>query len=696
MNWSFNSILTALQNRLITSGSWNVILLGLGVFKRLLDVMAYGLEKIGYYADFVFTNSFLKTATYLPAVTNKAWQFNYKPHRKIGAFGTVKISGDSTFASTYMVYTGKDVNIPQWSTFTDNDKTLNIYSTASTIYTNGLVIVNRTMNASSVAVQYTATSVAFTITAHQMPAGQTVSIRGTANYDGDYIIQLVPDANTIVVVATYVAETFNGTEKVFTGHMYIPVKEGIPRQFVYTATGVADEEVFVYSTSADNTEIQIFKVDANLNIISQVTIVDDPYVINDTTNYYCTVDSMPSFEGFIVTFGNGVNIKSAATGDIFLIKYAETLGASGGVFQDGVVTKFSTVLLDVEGNTPAIYVTNDELIIDGQDYETITSIKQQASAMFQAGERAHAPNDWIAILKNYPTVHNAIVWTDHDLGNTAIAFSNSYVYTSVISSTGNNLTTSEQAAILLYLKPDKQALTDIVKFKPISVVNLRLTINAKIANVPASTVLSNIQTGLTSAYSILYASYKQSIYSSVITTKITEIDPTNIIYHNTVIHHCERSDFYSDITAAIGSRPVIVSNTASSETDPTKQVYILSGSVQLWITRKIANVWQSELQIAECGVYPTDLIGMNGYTISGGVVDYATNEITYNITDILLNPSTYGVLNPTNLDPLGYTLKIVYQTRDGNGNFTNDIRLPFFYNITDFKTDDLTFNYTYS
>jgi hypothetical protein len=73
------------------------------------------------------------------------------------------------------------------------------------------------------------------ITGHSFLAGQTVIIAGTINYDGARWI-LAATANEIVVAATYVAETFAGTETVLFGRQVIvkgdfrALEEGITGQ----------------------------------------------------------------------------------------------------------------------------------------------------------------------------------------------------------------------------------------------------------------------------------------------------------------------------------------------------------------------------------------------------------------------------------------------------------------------------------
>lgn len=49
------------------------------------------------------------------------------------------------------------------------------------------------------------------ITGHGMASGSHIYLSGTTNYDGDYIV-VATATNTVNIYATYVAETFGGTE----------------------------------------------------------------------------------------------------------------------------------------------------------------------------------------------------------------------------------------------------------------------------------------------------------------------------------------------------------------------------------------------------------------------------------------------------------------------------------------------------
>lgn len=55
------------------------------------------------------------------------------------------------------------------------------------------------------------------ITGHGMSAGNSISIQGSTNYNGNWVITNVPDANNVDIIAPFNAETFAGTEVCYEG-----------------------------------------------------------------------------------------------------------------------------------------------------------------------------------------------------------------------------------------------------------------------------------------------------------------------------------------------------------------------------------------------------------------------------------------------------------------------------------------------
>lgn len=701
MNFSFTSIKNALVARLSLLDNWSINILSLGTYSNLLDTIAYGIEKMTFYMEYNYKNTFLKTAEDLVAIIVKAWELGYSPHRKIGATGRVKVSADPSFTIPLATYTGTSVNIPRWTVFQDNDNQVFLYSTSDAIYYHNTVIGNRNLTMGDSPVNLGNSKVGFNVTAHGFPVGQYVTISGSADYDGDYLIDAATTPNRIVIVfpGTFVLETFSGSEKIFTGHLYVPVAEGKPKTFTYLASGQINETLTVFSDSADNYNVEVFIVDSNGNILYNVTITDDVFLINSLTNYYCTVESLPSFQGFTVEFGDGITSKKLNSGDRVLVKYADTKGSSGNISTEGLITKFQVTPNDLTGNPAALFVTNDSLISAGKEYETIESIRHNARNLFYAGYRAHTKTDWETILNNHPDIQKSVVWTDYDINPAIVGFTNSIVNISAVSVNGTSLNSSQTSDITINYLKEKKSVTDIVSFQPLKEVGAQFRINAVLNPVPANTVVQLIYNALVAKYGILNTAFAQNIYESD-AIRIISDSSSDILYHHTEIWHVERSEAYSDIDSSI-SRTVIVSLLSVSQPDLSKQIYISPGKIELWIRRKINGVLQNPKRIGKTNTVTNTIFeGDNSYTIVGGVINYTTNQITYNVSDIIndIPPdggTTFGVLNPTDTDPDGYFLRIAYQTQDGNGDLINDIRLPYFYNITDVSSEDVLNYFTF-
>lgn len=132
MLFDYDSIITELQNRLSLLSDW-VNSLFLGVYQRIIDMIAYATEKIVYVAEFLYTEAGFITATLRESVMPVCKVLSYTPHRKIGASGNLSLSADSSFSATY-VYTGESVTIPKWTQFKNSAGDTFVYCTEETIY----------------------------------------------------------------------------------------------------------------------------------------------------------------------------------------------------------------------------------------------------------------------------------------------------------------------------------------------------------------------------------------------------------------------------------------------------------------------------------------------------------------------------------------------------------------------------------
>lgn len=135
MQYTYNGIKLELQTRLSLMSSWNKILFH-SVYQRIIDILAYTGEKIVYLAEFLYRESKWFTATKRNSLIVLGKWLGYTPYRKTGALGTLSLSADPTFNPLY-TYVGKEVRIPRWHIFTDENNTLNTYCYENTFYRTG-------------------------------------------------------------------------------------------------------------------------------------------------------------------------------------------------------------------------------------------------------------------------------------------------------------------------------------------------------------------------------------------------------------------------------------------------------------------------------------------------------------------------------------------------------------------------------
>jgi len=137
MDFSFDGLKLVLQKRLSALSEWATTLY-YSTYDRIIDIIAYCNRKLCYEAEFLYKESALKTATLRSSITDQAYTLGYTPYRKKGAYGTLSLSGSSTFSSSY-VWDGNNITIARWKKFSNKNKSVNVYCTTSTVYYSGIV-----------------------------------------------------------------------------------------------------------------------------------------------------------------------------------------------------------------------------------------------------------------------------------------------------------------------------------------------------------------------------------------------------------------------------------------------------------------------------------------------------------------------------------------------------------------------------
>ncbi len=687
MNFSFES----LKETLISKLPWNFKILTDSIFNALIEIVAYVLSLFAYYVEYLYRESFWKHAINRESLVSQSPFISYIPHRKIGANGNILITADETFNSPYFRYIGGEVLLKKWHQLKDEGGNHNFYLTEDTIYPNNSTIITKYISAGSSVSNLSQGQVSFNVPAHGIDSGSKITIKGTRFYDGDYIVTNTT-TDYITIKANYIEETgFSGTEKIFTGHVYASVREGIPEEFLYKAKGETEEKIYIYKDSIDNDIIDVFIADSEGNEIVEVTQSDELNILNDPENYYYRIENISDFSGITLTFGDGIHSKKLNDNNYVLVRYAITKGEKGNIPEAGVITKFKDTPVNIEGNTAALYITNDDELADGSDYEDIESIRTNGRRLFFSGYRAANHTDWKTIIEKHKDVHKAIVWTDFDIGNVSSGISTT-VYISAVSKDGTPLTPSQSNDISINYLKGRKSITDVVSWQELKVVNLRLVIEGRSKYVSSNVLKQEIFEKLNKNYGILNSEFNQDVYSSNVIKLLDTLD--NIFYHYCDIYIVEKSEIFETIRL-ITNHCSVVSSPVSPITSEDESVYILEGSLELYIKRKIDGVWQSEECIAKCSDSNQGQIeGVNTWSITGSI-NYSNNLISFSIDTIINDPdaeTNYGIINPEATDAKGYFLRIVYKTRNGNVSdpkFINDVRLPYFFNITNIDEEDI-------
>jgi hypothetical protein len=473
------------------------------------------------------------------------------------------------------------------------------------------------------------------------------------------------------------------------GNLEVPVKQGIPKEYTYTASGIINEKIYIYSESIDNNEIQVQIVDSNNNFLYEVNITTNLYLINNTDDYYCQIENGADNTYIYIQFGDGINSKKLSTGEKVLIKYADTLGSTGDINSTSIVTVIKDYLYDENNDVVTLYVNNTEAITGGEEIEDIESIRNNAPNLFQAGMLLSSVENWQAVINSAPYVNKSKVWTAESLGST-LSSDQQIVYMAVVSNTGEDLTVTQKTSLLADYVTPKKCLTEIPQFENLSKIYARFVVDAKVSNSALSVVDTDIKTALNDRYDILNTDFQTNVYESNFYSTIDSVG--DIVYHTTEVYYLEK-----DAPIIASNLELATSYTAIDTSNLDDQNYLVGDSFELWIKRKIANVWQDPTQVAvTSGI---NIIGTNGYTISGGYVSYTTNQYSYSVNEIVADTShtIYGVEDPDDSDVLGYILYISYKMQDGNTTPAqqNSIRLPFFYQIMDIDVDFIDTNLTY-
>jgi len=452
------------------------------------------------------------------------------------------------------------------------------------------------------------------------------------------------------------------------GDQAIPVKEGVPKEFVFVAKGLASEQLVINSDSVDNTEVFVYLVDANNDTLAvfirtEQDVTSKLFFINDLVNYHCSIKNSVTMDSVVITFGDGVKSRSLNLDDRILVKYATTKGASGNITNTDTIVKVKDSLLDTDGNEITLYVNNDESIVNGSDSEDIESIRYNAPNLFSSGYRCGGYDDWITILEADSRVYKTKIWSTDDVADDTEPTNQNKVFVVAIGADGEELSTIVKTDLVInYVKPLKSP-TELISWQTLNKIFavFQGTVNA--TNTITTTAKLLINESLNDEYDILNSDFQVNVYESNYKSIINELSFVN--YHNTDLYNGEKFEAIGQIY----NHTILPSVLDTDDATLANQIYLLEDTIEIWYR---ADAGSGDLATAVRVGYESSgtIIGDNGYTISDPAIVRNLNTITFSVDEIISLSD--------------YEMMLLYKTKDGNGEFTDDIRLPQADFITDF------------
>ena len=474
-------------------------------------------------------------------------------------------------------------------------------------------------------------------------AGGAIYLSGSPTFDPSYIYagdpvfidkyhRISDTGRGSFVYVTEAVTYYKGT----VGNLTLSVKEGIPKTFIYTATGVENETITLFSDSVDNDVIEIDIIDVDGNVLYPVTIIDEPYFVNELTNYYCKVENAPDFSAVYIIGGDNRYTRTFIANQLIRIRYIETKGDLGNIEGINSMTVSIDPFVDSQGNTVPLFVTNPEPISDGRGYESLESIRNNGRRLFYAGYRLGSTTDWETLLNQTPYVQKSKVWTKADLGLPATGLDQNVVYISAVSNSGDALTSSQQLDIIYnYIFPKKDP-TDVISFQTLEKISVRFDSDIYAINVPEIQIIGEVNKEL-QIFDISNMDFAENIYFSNYTKSIDMA--ASVDHHDSLAWYVEQFDEAGErfgiFKYSYTLRPTksgdsyYPSSSPFREDDPDKQILLIPGEFEIWVRRKVSGSWKNPVKVARAnaslntidGIKYIALNDLNLQTTNPGVND---------------------------------------------------------------------------
>ena len=674
MIFNFDGIVDALEKKLSLLSQWRETLY-FSVYRRLIDTVAYIVDKLVFVAEQLYVQSIFVMATQRDAITAHSKMLSYIPYRKKGATGYILMTGDSTGFFNNYAYDRETIVLKKWDEFQDTDKTVNVYLSEDVTYVINTPIISQSLVGSAIDMGSNVVSITLA-DATLYDINDEIYIMDTYYYNGFYTI-INKVGNALYIKTIFQDETFTSNKKVILGLTKLPIVEGKPKSFIYEAKGESKETISIYNDAIDNDNIEVYLTDISGNEISQFEIcgtgkaIESLYFVeDDLDNYYCEINNSDDYSYIKIVCGDGFTSRKLVAGEFVKIKYATTLGDTGNIQNKNVLNTFKGTLLDGIGGEAEIYFTNVEAVTGGSDIETLDSIKNNAPNLFFAGYRCGGYQDWVTILSEHPKIDKAVIWSTDDEADDTITIDQNKVFVSAVSSDGGPLSSIDEVDITLNYLKNLKSPTEVVTWRSLNVLYVRAFIDAKISGETKPNVIESTNNLILNKYGILNTEFKTNIYESDFYGLLTE--NSNIVRHVSELYCLEK-----DLKATELNKVLMVSKTTVEEDNPEKQIYLVPDTIQIYV--KFTGQEKQLVAIDDGG----SLVSANGYTLLDTSINYTENSISYIVSELTAEP----------LD--SYEMFLSYKTMDGNNEQQNSIRIGQFDIITDIDTDWIEYDLTY-
>lgn len=661
MNFTYRDIFNFVYEKLQIAYGWTVEILAESVYANIINAFSYGVEQLAFYDEILTKESVYKSAELPSSINYISWMLNYTPHRRKGAISSVYVSADPNFLqrafngnpNTPYVYSDSSTFITRWTPIVGDNITAyatedtRISSNTSTYHyylpvaSNGSKVIELIDNEGTALIPLTVTQddlnsglllnqnlVSTNILRDNkaISEGSLVNIKGSSLFSGEFFVTRIPNAllvenplaieNYIAIKTNYfsqegLTESIQQGTVVSVGQVKVAVKEGVPLEYEYFAIGSINEKIPIYSPTIDNDELQVFLVSIDNEITEEVTLLTvDSYLVNDLSKYYCVVYNDPEFRFIYFEFGDDIKTKKLRAGQKVLIRYAETLGASGNTASNGVINSFGEGLISNNGDpVVGLYPTNITGFVSGTDYEDIDTIKFNSRASFNNRNLLIA--DWTPIINNYSSVLKSVSWTEVDQNPYIVDFTKqNIVNISAINKSGKIIFAGSVDAnniIYLYLRKFSSP-TDVILFQDTNIINVKPVIYYKIKPTNVGLFRQTIITNIKNSYDVYNSSYNTSLYASNI-VQIVEEYP-EVIYCRVYLSYVETSVNNRYLTA--DSNAIYLTGTYKDNKNKDSFLGVgdiignisvnnvnINASLSLYIRRKVDGIWQSWIKIGK-------------------------------------------------------------------------------------------------